>query len=156
MTISIVIFRATLITIAARKIKNPIKLRVALILYRAIIFLIIIIKTGAKWFPILYFLLFIGGILIIFIVLSSIIPNEKPGKSKITYPAVFTFFVLGRIFYNNIPFIIQSTERIKTLLSTSIIIPILRIIIILYFFLSIEMLKRVKLPIRTVSCQKES
>lgn len=66
---------------------NPIKIARGLLAARVFMAMTIQITLGIRWMPIIYILLFTGGILITFIILSSLIPNEK-FSIKIISPAL--------------------------------------------------------------------
>lgn len=89
------IITTSAVGIAAITSRNPLKISVWLILIRSIVFYVSHLIMGITWIPIILFLLFIGGILIIFIILSSLIPNEKSKKAKFIIIPMIIFFVCG-------------------------------------------------------------
>lgn len=61
---------------------NPVKIRLMLTTISFIIIVIIKEMSGMSWIPLILSMLFTGGILIMFIILSSITPNEPIKKNK--------------------------------------------------------------------------
>lgn len=57
--------------------KNPLKVRISLIAISLGFFFILHYKDGLIFYPVLMAILFIGGIIMVFIVLRSVSPNEK-------------------------------------------------------------------------------
>lgn len=61
---------------------NPVNLSINLIILRTCLIFEIYVMKRERWFPILFYILFLGGILVIFLILSSVSPNEKPKKKR--------------------------------------------------------------------------
>lgn len=134
-------------------IKNPVKIRIILIILRLTIFFLIYLRSGIVWFPILFSLLFIGGILIIFIILSSILPNEKRTKIHIMRTIILSNLILFTQ-HSKIEESLITGKFIKRFLSRNNSFNLLILILILYFFSTITILCKVELPIRSVTCCK--
>lgn len=132
---------------------SPIKVRIRLMGLRGFIFIIVGVKTGSSWFPLLIFLLFVGGILIIFIILSSIIPNEnlKPVNYGIL-AAIIGSLEFARINHPNLNR--NLSKGLVALVGESRIILFILSLITLYFFSMILIIKREQIPIRNVTCQR--
>lgn len=112
-------------------IKSPIKMIGILIQARAWIFVCIWMWTSSSWMPIIFFLIFMGGIIILFIMVSSILPNEKSEKIK-----YIIIFVLPLTFVIEL----SKTIRVRNLLDFKWFsqmytnLYFLCLIILLYFF----------------------
>lgn len=132
-------------------ISNPVKIRILLLAVSIILFTLIFLIRGRTWFPTLFALLFMGGILIIFIILSSILPNEKRTKIKILYRIIIlragvAFFVQKFRELNN------SFRNTKRFLSSRFAFYFIILILILYFFSVISILSKEEIPMRIVLC----
>lgn len=129
---------------------NPVKISFALFLIRTLFLTRASLTTGHTWAPLIFYMLFTGGILVIFIILSSNMPNEKVMKVKV-YPLAVIVIISAPIAI--------ITERISTPILIKLMpqnartIPILSIIVLIYFFSFIKFLKEFKSPIRTTVCQ---
>lgn len=132
-------------------ITNPVKIRIILLVLRIVIFFIIALESGIIWFPVLFALLFIGGILIIFIILSSILPNEKRLKIKIFMMSIPVAIYLSRTSGKIIDIRI-SAKVSKRFLRSRHTFYFLIIILILYFFCTIRMLCKNEIPMRSCIC----
>lgn len=117
---------------------NPIKIALNLLYIRIIIFFLMTLSTGSTWYPYIISILFIGGILIIFLVLSAIIPNEKDGKDKkVTgYALILAIISLYARRSTNIDLVIPANKWLLSSWSTFIII----IFVLLPYFFSITFL----------------
>ena len=56
---------------------NPVKMKIRLIAARFFIFFLIKNITSRSWLPFIFAILYLGGILIMFMILSSFLPNRK-------------------------------------------------------------------------------
>lgn len=137
--------------------KNPIKTRFFILTLSSISFLLIKLETRNTWFPLLFFLLFNGGILLIFIILSSIIPNEKSIKIKTL--KLLTLISITIILYT-ISIKIQTQKsnfnQIKRFLTSTIRISLIIVLILLYFFNTARIIKIEESPIRSLLCWKKN
>lgn len=134
---------------------NPVKVRITLLIVRIAIFLSLIIKRGESWFPILFSMLFIGGILIIFIILSSISPNEK--SIKLLFLSIPVIILIILTFQENK--ILENREIHKfpkRFLDSRSRFSFIILILILYFFSAIIILSKVETPMRRVLCCHEN
>ena len=76
-------------------LKHPLILVLVLLVQTLIIFTIMYTSLTTIWFRFLFFLIFIGGLLIIFIYLSALIPNEIFSiNSASTFPIIITITVI--------------------------------------------------------------
>ena len=133
------------------KSTNPVKVRTFILFLRIIIFFTIYFKSSQTWIPILILLLFIGGIIIIFIILSSILPNEKTIKIKNLYLIILPIFLAIILKESTFPTEKLNTE-IKSFLSTGINFYTILLLILIYFLASISILSVEQSPIRSISC----
>lgn len=134
--------------------KNPVKLRIILICLSITLFFMMSLKTGQVWFPTLIFLIFIGGILMIFMILSSVLPNEKPGKTKIKV-IIRLILVLWMIRNSRTLIVSETHEGVKGILRLSLMLVVIFTLISIYFLTVIMIAKRTESPLRLpVSCQK--
>lgn len=109
-------------------------------------------KTSIIWYPLLYFLIFIGGILLIFIILSSILPNEK-NKISIKSLIKFAFFlpIIFLLLIKKESIILR--VRIKTtkaILDSRRRSLFLILAMLIYFFGAIILISEEEAPIRRV------
>lgn len=72
-----------LITTALPFLKTPIKIMRFMVAARLIVFISAWYNAATSWLPLIYFLIFTGGITLLFIMVSSILPNEKSRKSSL-------------------------------------------------------------------------
>lgn len=129
---------------------NPMKARVTILFMRTLIFSLIFATKGSCWVPIIFYLLFMGGILMMFMILSSLAPNEQSKKMKVSLLRLALIFT------------IISIEQEMTRESTQLIIKqrvirapviILRtFIIIIYFFSFLAILSEQKICMRSTIC----
>lgn len=135
------------------KTKNPIKIRIFLTLIRIALFSFLSLNKGSCWISIIFYILFIGGILVIFIILSSLSPNESSLKIK-TSRTILIILALMKIQAIKM----QPIEIIQALIKNSLrnwpIIIIVRSLIIIFFFSFLMILSREKTSIRSTICHK--
>lgn len=145
-----------IVRLAISNSKNPIKTRFLILRIRFLMFISLKLQKGEVWFPLIFFLLFTGGILIIFMILSSISPNEKSYKMKIPKIAIIVIILLSTI-----PRVKEFPRRTnisqtKRILTSGIFYQIITIVILLYFFRSININKREGYSIRSFQCYYQS
>lgn len=139
-------------TYILRSRKNPVKAGIIILWLRTLIFLLTNLAGGSAWFRSLTFLIFTGGILIMFIVLSRFHPNETP--QKINYKNI-TIIILGAsLLPSSIRGIIDvSLERSRKIIyqrrRTAFIITML---VILYFSIFLKILGSKKNSMRITIC----
>lgn len=139
------------LSIIATKAFNPVKLTCILLLISSAMFLCISLTQGITWFPIVFFILFVGGILVIFIILSSAIPNEKASKFKMKLVALASFsFMLGSPAVYRFPAITLS----KWALLDSQIAIVITLALLIYFFSFLKIVRTKKAPIRKINCYR--
>lgn len=130
---------------------NPLKIRIGLVLVRGVIFLIITVTTRTRFFPLVYYILFLGGILMMFIILSSLAPNAKIKKIKMA-PTII--ILLGVLTISAFTSTIKTREGImvKQTLSGRRTSIFLFFLVISYFLGFILTLEKENLPMRTLIC----
>lgn len=134
------------------KNSNPVKIGIALIVLRALLLLILTVEKRNIWIPRIFFILFIGGILIIFMILSSLRPNEKSIKIKISVGIIILILTAVTNFHNEF-----SQERIritKSILNSIFSTTGITILLVAYFLTFISILNKRKNTLRTSLCQK--
>lgn len=134
-----------------RNSNNPIKARFFILTAAGAILFITRSNTGIVWIPLIFFILFTGGILIIFIILSSVLPNEK--TIKIKYSKVFTAITIILIWplRKNLETNLIS-RRVKRFISSGINLIFIMRVIIIYFFISININSIERTSIRSIQC----
>lgn len=131
---------------------NPMKIRFSILLGSSIIFLLIKIKTGSVWIPLIFFILFTGGILMAFIILASILPNEKIMKLKTSKIFFLILIMTTLITYTKMLGVENIAPQIKSFISTSLTLFLIVSIILIYFFGSVNLNARREYSIRSVNC----
>lgn len=133
--------------------KNPIKIRILILIGTSIIFLLIHLNTGNVWFPLIFFILFTGGILIIFIILASILPNEKVWKIKTPKTFITWFFLATLIGIQKNTVFKRNFIDLKSILSSGVVFTLITLIILVYFFTSIRLNRAEQYSIRSFQCR---
>lgn len=142
-----------MITTMASGSSNPVKIRIVLTILSSGIFLKIKMN-GNSWYPILFFLIFIGGILIMFIILSSVLPNEKSEIKKKVMETIILVLLAG-MFDMTWEMRSQTGGR-KAFLQSSNSFFFLTAVIVLYFFLSIKIVSEEEITLRSILCYNNS
>lgn len=140
-------------------IKHPLILVITLFFQTIWIFIFIFFITINAWPRFLFFLIFVGGLLIIFVYISSLIPNEIFLKSLLLQ-LILIISITITLTIRNQP-INKTTSQIQ---ETNILIPenysinyIRTIIIIRLFYLlrtlsaSMLLTQKIKIPLKTIS-----
>lgn len=141
----------TIFLIIASKSANPVKTSLAILGVRVFIFLQMRILSGTSWVPVLMVLLFMGGIIIMFIILSSVLPNEKRIKVK-NYWVFAPILAIAVIGWNWERGVNPSPRRYKRFLSSGNNFWIIIILIITYFISGLRVLRTEDTPMRTLYC----
>lgn len=138
-----------ILTITIIRTINPIKIRITLVFIRALSFQFIQTQISNSWISLIFILLFIGGILIIFMILSSLLPNEKSLKIKSIFICLFIIqliLIVSRItyqiIYTQIKWIIQSRASLEFII----------ILITIYFISFVYILSKNEQTIRSKLC----
>nr|QPK42123.1 NADH dehydrogenase subunit 6 [Scelimena melli] len=81
---SIIMSTSMLLNILFTQTKKPMNIIVIILMQASIMTMMMSPKTQSPWFPYLLMIIFIGGMMVTFIYITSIMPNEKNNYSKIT------------------------------------------------------------------------
>lgn len=144
------ILLSTLLLIAILKSINPVKIRIILMILRNFLFLYLFLKRRISWFPTIFLIIFTGGILIIFIIVSSIIPNQKPIKFKVSIIIILTRTIIALIERKNTKELTRVFRSLKWNIERIFYIARLTSLIILYFFTFIKILSIEKISMRSI------
>lgn len=130
---------------------NPIKTRFSILISASCIFLFLKINSSTIWIPLIFFILFTGGILIIFIILSSVLPNEKTIKVKYSKVVIILIILLSfsSIKINGIEGI---HGQMKRFISSGLNLIVITLIILIYFFNAINLNSKEETPMRSLQC----
>lgn len=139
----------TTLVLAISTSLNPIKIIYLLITLRILTTIILTIQIATSWAPIIIFLIFIGGILISFIIIASMLPNEKSIKIKFVQAIIIVAPFLLLINYTNNERIIF---LIKSILASTTNLVIFIPLIICYFIVFIILISQTSAPLRTLEC----
>lgn len=132
---------------------NPVKICASLILARVGLFTYIFCKNSSIWIRAIFFIIFIGGIIIMFIILTSLIPNEKNLKvrKKLTSILILSArFVSLRSSIAQVEII--STQQIKVIFFSNESFETLILAILLYFLVFVYILSKESSSLRSFSC----
>lgn len=134
---------------AASRGASPVKVSVIILFYASVLFYYIREIHSSSWLAVIFYLLFIGGILIIFMILSSISPNEKTkrGKSKkVAFAFIMALTPIISLYNINL---MELSQKIKYFINANRTVFFSISLIVVYFFFFISMIEREKSPIRT-------
>jgi len=135
------IILTTIVLICSRS-KTPVKLRIICIVLFFLIILLIWFDTGTSLGVLLMSMLFAGGVLIIFIILSSFNPNEKSTKIKIRARRLIIIWFLSLHISNIFSPRIQLSLELKGMYQSHFSIGILMALIIFYFYVMNKIIKK--------------
>lgn len=132
---------------------NPVKIRIILILLRSTLFRIFYLNNTRSWFPIIYFIIFIGGIIITFVILCAVIPNEKTLKTKkIIFSTIIIIILTFFCLQINISRENQIIHQIKWFFQSRLTFEILILMILRYFLSFIFILSKETSRLRSNLC----
>lgn len=123
---------------------NPMKVCWKLLVSVVLISIIIWINLSQSWGSIIFLILFIGGILIIFIIVSSLLPSDLMKIINFSKIKILLVFLFMFYYYNVEIFSVIDTQciEIKELISDINILIFMIIIMVSYFFcISIMLIK---------------
>lgn len=121
---------------------------IILMIFLRILLLSIIWVTRIRcWFTSIFSLLFIGGILVIFIVISSLFPNRKIYFS-FHYKKIFLFFLFFSILFSTPAYICIDVLRLKSLVFSFRNFISMICVILIYFFCFLYFISKDKLSLR--------
>lgn len=129
------------------KTLNPVKIATIVALSGSIIFCYLRITKGTSWIYILILILFLGGIMIVFMIISSLAPNEPSLPSKSTFwISIVTLIAMitqvSRDGRRQMKWFAMSTQNIRF-----IVIMVLRYFVVFIWIVSME-----SCSMRTWSC----
>lgn len=133
--------------------KNPVKIRVSLLIWSALIFSYIVVTGGSTWFPLILTLLFTGGILVIFIILSTFDPNTKAGKVKDA--SSLKIVIAGAICSIMLPqrgVEWELQESAKIFFREAVTSVVLTALILTYFSVFLNLIRKEKTSIKIFNC----
>nr|YP_009228542.1 NADH dehydrogenase subunit 6 [Phyllocoptes taishanensis]ALK03805.1 NADH dehydrogenase subunit 6 [Phyllocoptes taishanensis] len=125
---------------------GPMKLAVNLLIMSVLLMTLLSMKMGLSWLSLVYVMLFTGGILMMFMILSSFLPNEKSTKLNVSTLALAIPFMVS--IQNLDPSDILPTTTMKWVLEASSTSISLMAIMLLYFVAFLENVSSDKLPMR--------
>lgn len=130
---------------------NPVKIASILVLVGSRLFCYLGVTKGSSWLFLLMLMLFLGGIMIVFIIMASLTPNEP------SLPSKFRAFALAALFFASTAYISgDRASQLKWFCISSRNIQIMIMLIVGYFISFIWIVSIEKTSIRTsVSCRVE-
>lgn len=135
--------------VATRYSGRPVKLIINLLKVCLLISYFLIEARTVSWFPLIYLILIAGGVLIIFIILSSLIPNIPMRKTKIR-----TLLVAIVIAYPWAQIEAEVTmPSLTAWFEESVVIAGTTLIMLYYFFAFVKLVGRRNIPLRSCVCQ---
>ena len=134
--------------------KNLLKLSLTLLMVSSLIFFRIALICGSTWMPTIFFLLFMGGILVLFILISSILPNERMNKSYLSKSVLMVGTVWVFLDSQSVD-ASRFSETLKTLLESSNNLSWAVILMGRYFMVLLLSLCKKERPLRTYLCHNE-
>lgn len=135
--------------VATRYSGRPVKLIINLLKVCLLISYFLIEARTVSWFPLIYLILIAGGVLIIFIILSSLIPNIPMRKTKIR-----TLLVAIVIAYPWAQIEAEVTmPSLTAWFEESVVIAGTTLIMLYYFFAFVKLVGRGNIPLRSCVCQ---
>lgn len=139
-----------LLTIQTARRTNPVKISLNLSFLSLIIFFVIYLNSRQVWFPFMFVLIFMGGIMIMFMILSSILPNEKSSKNFLRLPMILV--VLSTLNFSNYQTQSSIPKQLECMINSNTSMILMMILILAYFFSSIKIASKEESPIRYSSC----
>lgn len=132
---------------------NPVKIRLSILFLSSMFMVVMSTYSRSILVPVIFYLLFIGGILILFIIISSITPNEKSIKLSIDYKAIIVIIrlVLASCIRLQSPRSTAVAQR-KWFLTSNIRFVIALCLVIVYFVIFLKLLRDKKTSIRSEIC----
>lgn len=131
---------------------NPVKLIVRLLAIRRGVFWVAAVNKSRIWIRRVFLIIFIGGILIMFMILSSLLPNEKRLKNKKTKSLAFIVFIARACNMATPRKERGLTQEIQLIFLSNGRFEILVIVILVYFFCFIYMVTKENSRIRSLLC----
>ena len=114
-------------------IKTPIKMCVFLALIITLLFTKFYMELDYSWFRLTMHLLFIGGILIIFMIVSSVIPNEKEKTTSKKFLITITITFIRGVYANSNIAVRSLHTEIKMFIRRTTLLVLTLFVITTYF-----------------------
>lgn len=141
------------IFLGAARTFNPLMLALILFLATISAIALAVLRTGIVWFPIIVIILFLGGVLVTFIILCSLTPNEKFNtkiKSGLILALVYVLYPISARRTQGI----EPSISIKSFIDDAPIFATALFLMSLYFLRFNKVLGRREGPIRTLWCSR--
>lgn len=119
---------------------HPVKIIIIMTSARITILILARETSGNSWFPIIFFLIFIGGILIVFIILCALLPNEPTNKTKSRKWTLIILLATPSLIYIDT----EISTQIKWFMHSNIVLKIIIILILIYLISFIYVLSKNK------------
>lgn len=133
--------------------KNPIKIRFMLIIISLINFTNVTFSRSKRWISLIVLLIFLGGIIIMFIILSSRLPNEKTKKVELKSIVILTIILTSIIVRSNLNTNTINLETTKWFINRSHNTIAITLLITIYFWIFNSLINQKQRSIRTLMCQ---
>lgn len=128
--------------------RNPVKIGMMVITLRALILRSTVKITGEVWIRVVIFLLFMGGILVVFIVVSALAPNENPKKIK-KINLLIALIVSSLLSFSGVGTVVKTRrEVIKTSVVSRWFLRMVLILMSLYFFIFLIVINKDRMSLR--------
>lgn len=128
--------------------RNPVKIGMMVITLRALILRSTVKITGEVWIGVVIFLLFMGGILVVFIVVSALAPNENPKKIK-KINLLIALIVSSLLSFSGVGTVVKTgREVIKTSVVSRWFLRMVLILMSLYFFIFLIVINKDRMSLR--------
>nr|UEK75824.1 NADH dehydrogenase subunit 6 [Coptotettix longtanensis] len=88
-----IITTSTMLSILFMKTKQPMQMIIIILIQTLMATMMMSVKTKSSWFMYILMIVFIGGMMVIFIYITSITPNEKSEKILIK-TMIFTMMIM--------------------------------------------------------------
>nr|YP_002317257.1 NADH dehydrogenase subunit 6 [Symphylella sp. YG-2006]ABQ01743.1 NADH dehydrogenase subunit 6 [Symphylella sp. YG-2006] len=130
--------------------KHPLSMGITLLMTAMISSILSLMMMNSPWYPFIFFIIMVGGVLVLFLYMASISPNSmKP--SSIIMPMMITITI--SIFMNQNMKINQTTDNLLTMktlfMSTnSWMIPLMAMYLLITMILIIKITNKNKSPLR--------
>nr|YP_009740690.1 NADH dehydrogenase subunit 6 [Ergatettix dorsifera]QID03652.1 NADH dehydrogenase subunit 6 [Ergatettix dorsifera] len=98
----IIVMMSTLLNMMFMNTKQPMKMVIIILMQTMMTTFMMSMKTKSSWFSYMLMIIFIGGMMVLFIYITSITPNEQM-KSNITFIMVTTLVISSMILITKTP-----------------------------------------------------
>lgn len=126
---------------------NPVKMGFLLIFFRLLNFFVIFFSSGGSWFPLIFTLLFIGGVMVLFMVISSLFSNEKTDNYSFILIS-FAFLLIRFLMFSFCQFVVFGLEN-KIFITVGFNFSFMVSLVLGYFFLFLFFISFEKASLRS-------